>query len=80
MFEGTGITVLLAAAAGAVAGNLLGFVAKRVDAFVRGTSIKIDDKVWFAVRDAMSDALEDFETGLDPQSSFTPADDPKDDA
>ena len=61
MFEGAAITVLLAAAAGAVAGNLLGFVAKRIDEFVRGTSTKVDDAIWFTVREAMSDALEDFD-------------------
>ena len=61
MFEGTAITVLLAAAGGAVAGNLLGFLAKRVDNFVRKTDTKIDDRVWEAVRGAMGEMLDEFE-------------------
>ena len=61
MFEGTAITVLLAAAAGAAAGNLLGFLAKRVDNFVRKTDNKIDDMIWESVRGAMSEALDVYE-------------------
>ena len=61
MFEGIEITILLAAAAGAVAGNFLSFVVKRIDAFVRGTSNKVDDAIWFTVREAMQEALEDDE-------------------
>ncbi len=61
MFEGTAITVLLAAAAGAVAGNLLGFLVKRVDNFVRKTDTKLDDKLWRAVRGAMDEVMDEFE-------------------
>lgn len=56
MFE-TEVIVLLAAAAGAVSGNLLSWVVRRIDGFVRGTSNKIDDEIWFTVREAMADAL-----------------------
>ena len=61
MFEGTAITVLLAAAGGAVAGNLLSFLAKRVDNFVRKTETKLDDELWEAVRGGIASALGEFE-------------------
>ena len=70
MFEVlTPVTILLAAAAGAVAGNFLGFVAKRIDAFVRGTSTKIDDVIWNAVRDAVQNApISRFKVTIDDDS------------
>ena len=68
----TAITVLLAAAGGAVAGNLLGFLAKRVDNLVRKTDTKLDDRVWSVVRGAMKEAMDEFvpETGVAKAPSF----------
>ena len=66
MLEGTALTVLLAAASGAVAGNLLSFFAKRVDAIVRSTRTPIDDIIWETVRGAMDDSLRDLAHGIVP--------------
>lgn len=73
MFEGTAITVLLAAAGGAVAGNLLSFLAKSVDNLVRETDTKLDDKLWSIARGAMSEAMEEFEVEI-TQVEITPVD------
>ncbi len=55
------VTIILAAAAGAVGGNLFGVAVKLIDGFVRGTPTRLDDKVWVAVRGAMSEAMEGWE-------------------
>ncbi len=68
MFESVGLTVLLAAAGGAVAGNLLSFVAKRIDNLVRKTDTKLDDKIWEAVRGAMDNTFEVWTTFGDEEA------------
>ena len=60
MFEGAALTVLLAAAGGAVAGNLLSAFVKKIDKVVRRTGTKVDDASWETVRGAMEEVMDEF--------------------
>ena len=59
MLDNPELIVGLAAAAGAMAGQAMSWAVKLIDALVRGTPTKLDDKVWAAVHGAMSEALEE---------------------